>query len=195
MSAMAPKPFAPKPFISKPFAPKPLAPKPFAPKTTRRGTGLSSDAALGLVGCSLAAASATFGIVMTMHGPVATLGRSGNFTVFAQLAPRAPAPVAPVSAAPVADPPDVASDRDLDLTATASIPTRTAPTSERAAASTVTLQDASSEAATIKVDGRTVVVRVGDTIPGVGDVLAIIPGATPMLRTTGGVIAAATPER
>ena len=151
-----------------------------AKKSFRRTAGLSTDAALGIAGCTLAAASATFGIVMTLHGPSTTFGKSRDFTVFAQLAPR-PERIE-VAAKGHLD--------ELDLTATASIPKRGAPTSERAPASTVTLQAASADAATILVDGRRELVRVGDTIPGVGEVLAIVPGAIPILRTTGGVITA-----
>ena len=157
---------------------------PTARKNVRRGAGLSTDAALGLAGCSLAAASATFGIVMTMHGPVASFGKSQDFTVFAQLAPRAQAPGGLGTERLGTD-----KSEDLDLTATASIPKRSTPASERAAASSVALQDVSTDAATIMIDGRSSVVRVGDMIPGVGQVLAIVPGTAPMLRTTGGVIA------
>ena len=146
-----------------------------------RRLGLSTDAALGLVGGTLAAASAIFGVAMTLHGPVA--GHSGGFTVFAQLAPRRP----PIEARPV----DTTDTGDLDDTTTASIPKR-APAG---AASTVTLQAADAESATIVVGGRRTVVRVGDLIPGVGAVLAIVPGERPMLRTTGGLIAVAMPAR
>ena len=91
-----------------------------AKKTLRRTVGLSTDAALGIAGCTLAAASATFGIVMTLHGPSSTFGKSREFTVFAQLAPRL-------------EPPDAAGKSrlgELDLTTTASIPARGASASE-----------------------------------------------------------------
>ena len=149
-------------------------------KTLRRTAGLSTDAALGLAGCTLAAASATFGIVMTVHGPVSGLGKSRDFTVFAQFAPRP-------------EPSEAAGKSrldELDLTATASIPKRNPATSERASASSVTLQAADADTATIVVDGRRAIVHVGDAIPGIGEVLAIVPGAAPMLRTTSGVITA-----
>ncbi len=147
-------------------------------KTVRRAALLSGDAALGLFGGTLAAASATFGIAMTLHGPVVDLGKSGNFTVFAQFAPRPR-----VTEAKVPDPnsrPD-----EFDTTATASIPGRPLA---GGAASAVRLQWAGAESATILVNGRSSVVRVGDEIPGVGKVLAIEPGERPMLRTSGGVI-------
>ena len=152
-----------------------------AKKTLRRTAGLSTDAALGVAGCTLAAASATFGIFMTLHGPSSNFGKGSGFTVFAQLAPRTEPP-----------PDAMAKGRlgELDLTATASIPKRAAPQNERAPASSVSLQAASADAATILMDGRRAIVHVGDTIPGIGEVLAIVPGEIPVLRTTGGVITA-----
>ena len=151
-----------------------------AKKILRRSAGRASDAALGIAGGPRAAAAATFGIVMTLHGPSPNSGKSRDFTVFAQLAPRP-------------EPTEVAAKSrldELDLTTTASIPQRSAPASERAPASAGTLQAASADAATILLDGRRAIVHVGDRIPGIGEVLAIVPGTAPMLRTTGGVITA-----
>ena len=150
-------------------------------KPARRIAGVTSDTALSALGCGLAAASATFGIVMAVHGPVANFGKSGEFTVFAQLAPRR-GPAAGKTA-----------PEELDLTETASIPSRAvaASTSERATPASVTLQEATADAATILLDGRATIVRVGDSVPGLGEILAIVPGAKPLLRTTRGVIAAA----
>ena len=148
-------------------------------KVARRGAGLSTDATLGLLGCCLAAASATFGVVMTIHGPLATFGKSGDFTVFAQLAPRAKP--ASIFAKDGVD--------TLDRTATASIPKRAALTSEHASVSSVILQAASPDAATILVDGHSQIVRVGDKIPGVGEILSIVAGERPFIRTSQGLIA------
>ncbi len=151
-------------------------------KPARRGAGLSTDATLGIVGCCLAAASASFGIFMTLHGPLAGFGKSGDFTVFAQLAPRAKAVVVD----------DKRRTDEFDTTATASIPKRAVEvSSETAALSSVTVQTASANLATVLVDGQPRVVRVGDTIPGAGEVLSIIPGARPIIRTSRGLIASA----
>ena len=152
---------------------------------TRKVSALTgNDTVLGALGCCLAAGSATFGIFMILHGPVVNLGTSGNFTVFAQLAPRPQAPTPPDAkgAAP-----------DLDLTSTASIPKREkdATTNEHATPTNVAVQTASAKDATISVDGRTEVVHIGDNIPGVGQILAIVPGANPLVRTSHGLIAAA----
>ena len=153
-----------------------------------RRAGLSSDLTLGIVGGCLAAASATFGIAMTVHGPIASLGTSGNFTVFAQLAPRSDAPRA---AAPEGlGRPSFAAD-DLDRTATASIPARRGSDPASGRIATVTLEKVDADAATILVDGKAQVVRVGDAIPGAGEVLSILGGSRPVLRTSRGLIARA----
>ena len=148
-------------------------------KTVRRGAALSSDATLGIVGCCLAAASATFGVAMTMHGPSSELGKSGNFTVFAQMsAPRArPSINGPIE--------------DLDRTETASIPIREGAilTGESARIKGVTLRSATAEDAVIVIDGRSQIVRVGDRIDVIGEVLAIAPGKRPVVRTSRGLIA------
>ncbi len=160
-----------------------IARKPLAQASAKASGRFDSDRVLGLVGGTLAAASATFGVAMTLHGPVAGLGQSGGFTVFAQLSPRRPPAKSRAAEATEAS--------ELDDSTTASIPRRVSA----GAVSTVTLQGANAESATIVVGGRRTVVRVGDMIPGVGAVLAIVPGERPMLRTTGGLIAAAVPGR
>ena len=156
---------------------------------------LTVDKALGLAGGGLALASASFALYMNLNGP-APRSPGHDFTVFAQLAPRA-TPDATRSERGRPDP-----DEDLDTAVTASIPRRAAisvgperglgpssgGTAGRSAVPTVTLQAAADDGATIAVDGRSRVVHVGDTIPGAGEVLAILPGAHPAVRTSQGVI-------
>ncbi len=161
-------------------------------KAPQRGPALSSDATLGIVGGCLAAAAATFGVAMSMHGPVVGLGSSGNFTVFAQFAPRS----APrrASTPGTAERPDFSLD-ELDRTATASIPARREDSSVDEGAATVILQSASGVEATILVDGAARTVRVGDVIPGAGEVLSILGGNRPLLRTSRRLIAGRVARR
>ena len=136
---------------------------------------VSSDFALGAVGCGLAVVSASFGLYMNVHGPVAH--QPGNdFSVFAQLAPRTSPAQRPDESEP------------LDLTPTASIAAPGA--SRQPTMASMVLQSATADAATISVAGRSLSVRVGDTIPGGGEVLAIYPGARPLVRTSRGTILA-----
>jgi hypothetical protein len=145
---------------------------------------MTSDRALGFVGGGMALASASFGIYMNVHGPApGSLGNSHDFTVFAQLAPHG-------ASAPKASPdrhPDP--DEDLDMTSTASIPGRSRADADPARSSpAVTLESAEGDAATIAVAGQRRIVHVGDTIPGAGEVLAIMPGRRPALKTSQGLI-------
>lgn len=146
---------------------------------------LSTDAALGAAGCGLATVSAAFGLYMVVHGPPAgSLGTSKDFTVFAQLAPRARR----------AEPPSVAKAEDnLDLEATASIPRGNRPPVESrpgvpGIVASMAVERVDGEEATIDVHGRALVVRVGDIVPGAGEVLAITPGARPEIVTSSGRI-------
>lgn len=139
---------------------------------------ITTDAALGAVGCSLAAAAATFGVYMTIHGPSASFGTSKDFSVFAQLAPRR------------------IRHEDLDMTPTASITPRTAAPlppqdPETSIVSGIALSSATEGRAEIILDGEMRSVRVGDMIPGVGEVLAIRTGRDPSVRTAAGLIVAA----
>ena len=149
---------------------------------------LAGDKALGLAGGGMAVAAASFGVYMNVHGPApGALGAGHDFTVFAQLAPRAARP----DARPRLGSPDP--DEDLDTTATASIPRRAGgPVGDapppRPISPSVTLEAAAADGATIAVAGQTRVVHVGDTIPGAGEVLAIQPGPHPSLRTSQGLI-------
>ncbi len=158
---------------------------------------LTADKALGVAGGGLALASASFAVYMNLHGPAS--GSAGHdFTVFAQLAPRA----VPRTAKSEPGRPDP--DEDLDTAVTASIPRRAAisagpggggrdaggETATRPANPAVTLETAAADGATIAVDGESRVVHVGDTIPGAGQVLAILPGPHPSVRTSQGLIVA-----
>lgn len=163
-----------------------------APKPRRAGWRPTADFALGATGCCLAAASAAFGVGMAVHGPVASFGTQKDFTVFAQFAPRDPKGMrkAIASSEPTARAPSAAAD-DLDMTATASIPSpgaSLASAGEAAVIPQVVLEKASADAATVVVAGRSRVVRVGDTVPGAGEILAILPGRRPLLRTSRGLI-------
>ena len=148
-----------------------------ARRPARRGFALTTDMTLGVFGFCLAGASAAFGIGMIVHGPLAGWGTSGNFTVFAQLAPRGR--------------PSAGSRRqqfdDLDETATASIPRPGAP--RQPFGGQVTLQATGADTASIVLDGQARIVHVGDVVPELGTILAIVGGAKPMVRTTRGVIA------
>ncbi len=161
---------------------------------------LTADKALGVAGGGLALASASFALYMNLNGPGSSAS-GHDFTVFAQLAPR----TMPKTEARELGRPDP--DEDLDTAVTASIPrhatmsagperggareasdgTATKPLANPA----VTLETAGADGATIAVDGRSRVVHVGDTIPGAGEVLAILPGAHPAVRTSRGLIVAA----
>ena len=154
-------------------------------KPTRAAFRFTGDHALGVAGVCLAAASAAFGIGMTMHGPTASFGSGHDFTVFAQLAPRRMeggerqvlAGRAKTGAA------------DLDMTATASIPKVADPdTGDTSIIPAVTLEAVGTDSATIAIEGQIRVVRVGDEVPGAGQVLAIMPGERPALKTSRGLI-------
>ena len=145
---------------------------------------VSSDMALGLFGCGLAVASASFGLYMNLHGP-APHEPGQDFSVFAQLAPRdgrtPPAAVKPS--------PGVSPEEPLDMTATASIPKRGGP--QDPAMSSMVLEGSTADGgATITVDGVAMTVHVGDTIPGAGEVLAVYPGRRPLVKTSRGSIVA-----
>ena len=159
---------------------------------------LTADKALGVAGGSLALASASFAVYMNVNGP-ARSASGHDFTVFAQLAPRA----TPSTTRPELGRPDP--DEDLDTAVTASIPRRATvsagprggTTGDAASGDTapgrstnpaVTLQTAAADGATIAVGGRSRLVHVGDTIPGAGEVLAILPGLHPAVRTSQGLI-------
>lgn len=161
---------------------------------------LTLDKALGAVGGGLAAASLGFGVYMNVHGPVAGLGTSHDFTVFAQLAPKRERALR-THADPVAP-----SSEPLDMTSTASIPKSSpaqvsqpdGPTPvaddldpEAQVISSFTLEAASADAATISIEGRTRTVRIGDTIPGAGEILEIRPGRRAAVRTSRGLILSA----
>lgn len=155
--------------------------------SNRSALRLTGDHALGVAGIGLAVASAAFGIGMAMHGPVASLGSGHDFTVFAQLAPRR---IEGGEQQALAGRGRVADD-DLDTTATASIPKadRTGPeTGNAAVIPAVTLEAVGTDSATVAIEGRTRVVRIGDEVPGAGHVIAILPGARPVLKTSRGLI-------
>lgn len=136
---------------------------------------LTTDKLLGLLGGGLAVGSASFGVFMVVHGPVST-APGHDFTVFAQLVPRAHAPST--------------SGADLDTTATASIPKASADNLDVPAKILpgIVLRSSNDYEADIAIDGRLRRVRVGDTIPGAGELLEIMPGGQPVLRTTMGLI-------
>lgn len=161
---------------------------------------LTLDKVLGAVGGGLAAASLGFGIYMNIHGPVAGFGTSHDFTVFAQLAPKRErgSRTHADPAAPSAEP--------LDMTATASIPKPSSAETSRpdvAASATddldagaqvissFTLEAASADSAMISIEGRTRMVRVGDTVPGAGEILEIRAGRRAAVRTSRGLILSA----
>ena len=145
----------------------------------RAGFSPTSDGAIGAAGCCLAVGALAFGVYMNVHGPSAGLGTSKEFSVFAQLAPRANRQATPAR---------TGGDVDLDTTSTASI--RGVDTSGGAQdiIASISLAAADSDAATLMIDGRARRVRVGDDVPGAGEVLAIVPGARPMVRTARGLI-------
>jgi hypothetical protein len=150
---------------------------------------LSSDKILGLFGGGLAAASLGFGVYMNVHGPVASFGHSGDFPLFAQIAGSQTSGATRMSSGPAPGEP-------LDMEATASIQhvSQTVIDAARrsgAVLSSIQLQAASSDAATIVVDGQTRTIRVGDTVPAAGEVLEIRAEPAPLVRTTRGFILSA----
>ncbi len=156
-------------------------------KPTRAAFRFTGDHALGVTGVCLAAGSAVFGIGMALHGPAASFGTGKDFTVFAQFAPH--------TAKPVDRPamPDGTKNgiEDLDMTATASIPKSDAVSPDAGDAAiipAVTLEAVGTDSATVVIGGSSRVVRVGDEVPGAGHVIAILPGAKPMLKTSRGLI-------
>ena len=165
-----------------------------APKSSKAAPAafrFTGDHALGVTGIGLAVASAAFGIGMTMHGPAASLGTGRDFTVFAQLAPRRTDGGERQVLAGRAK----TGTEDLDMTATASIPKAEAASPDAgdgAIIPAVTLEAVGPDSATVAIEGRTRVVRVGDEVPGAGQVIAILPGARPALKTSRGLIVPAT---
>ncbi len=158
-----------------------------SPEPARAAFRFTGDHALGVAGIGLAVASAAFGIGMTMHGPASSLGTGKDFTVFAQLAPhRADGGERQVLAGRTKT-----GSEDLDMTATASIPkaeSASPDTGDAAIIPAVTLEAVGTDSATVAIEGRSRVVRIGDEVPGAGQVIAILPGARPALKTSRGLI-------
>ncbi len=158
-----------------------------SPKPAQAAFRFTGDHALGVTGLGLAVASAAFGIGMTLHGPASSLGTGKDFTVFAQLAPRR----ADGGERQVLAGRAKVGTEDLDMTATASIPKAEvdAPDAgDGAIIPAVTLEAVGTDSATVAIEGRTRVVRVGDEVPGAGQVIAILAGARPALKTSRGLI-------
>ena len=156
-------------------------------KPTRVAFRFTGDHALGVTGIGLAVASAAFGVGMTMHGPASSLGTGKDFTVFAQLAPRR----TDGGERQVLSGRAKVATNDLDMTATASIPKAEAASPDAgngAIIPAVTLEAVGTDSATVAIEGRTRVVRIGDEVPGAGQVIAILPGARPALKTSRGLI-------
>ena len=156
-------------------------------KPTPSAFRFTGDHALGITGVCLASASAVFGVGMTIHGPAASFGSGKDFTVFAQLAPR---PAGSVGRAVVPGRAKAAAE-DLDMIETASIPATSAVAVDVGDAPiipAVTLEAVGTDSATVAIGGLTRVVRVGDEVPGAGQVIAILPGARPVLKTSRGLI-------
>ena len=151
------------------------------PPARLAGFSLTSDGAIGAAGCCLAVGALAFGVYMNVHGPSAGLGTSKDFSVFAQLAPRQPRQATPAT---------TDGDVDLDTTATAAIPRADAAPLGAATRiiPSISLASADADSATLVIDGRARRVHLGDDIPGAGEVLAIVPGARPMVRTARGLI-------
>ena len=143
------------------------------PLSRLAAVSLTSDRAIGAVGCCLAVGALTFGVYMNVHGPAASLGTGHDFSVFAQLAPRLAKPAE--------------KSDELDMTQTASIPghTATAPASVRRG---VTLESADADSATIMIAGQAHLVHVGDELAEIGEVLRISPGRHPEVKTSRGLI-------
>ena len=152
-------------------------------KTTspaRAGFSLSGDGAIGAAGCCLALGALSFGIYMNVHGPASSLGTSNEFSVFAQLAPHQHRQATPAT-----------TDGDVDTTSTATIPRAATAAADGAATRiipSISLASADADHATLMIDGRARRVRLGDEVPGAGEVLAIVPGERPMVRAARGLI-------
>ena len=157
--------------------------KPTPPPARLAGLSLTSDGAIGAVGGCLAVGALAFGVYMNVHGPSASLGTSHDFTVFAQLAPHAPRR---------AEPARTDADAELDTLATASIPAGGVPPSRLPGAgdvpASIIVEAADRDSATLDIDGSLRTVRVGDSLPGAGDIVAIMPGPHPMLKTSRGFV-------
>ena len=149
------------------------------PPARLAGFSLTSDGAIGAAGCCLAVGALAFGVYMNVHGPSAGLGTSKEFSVFAQLAPRAHREATPAR---------TDGDVDLDTASTASIRGVDTSGGAQAIIPSISLAVADADAATLMIEGRARRVRVGDDVPGAGEVLAIVPGARPMVRTARGLI-------
>jgi hypothetical protein len=160
-------------------------------------TGPAIDKLLGLVGGGLAGSSLAFGVYMNIHGPAAGFGQSHDFTVFAQLAGHGgpdrrglPVQTSPTEGSSAYDMVTTgavaAKDRQvLDMTATGSI----SPSSRaNDVLSAVTIEAASDGGAMIVIDGHVKSIHVGDELPELGEILAIVPGPHPLIRTSKGVI-------
>ena len=156
----------------------------YATPARRTGFSLSGDGAIGAAGCCLALGALSFGIYMNVHGPSSSLGASKDFSVFAQLGPRPHRPATPAT---------TEGGADLDTTSTATIPRAEAAAADGTATRiipSISLTSADADAATLMIDGRARRVRLGDEVPGAGEVLAIVPGDRPMVRTARGLIVA-----
>ena len=153
------------------------------------------ERALGLAGCAMACASGTFALYMAAHGPASGFTGGGRYlTVFAQFgggrdAGQAPAgPIQPASAPVV--------PVDIDPVVTGSIPARfqktstaASPGGERPVLANMALRQVDGDSALVEVNDRLGIYRIGDQIPGGGQLLAITQqGGRPALETSKGLI-------
>ena len=155
---------------------------------------LTADKMLGIAGGGLAVSSMGFGLYMNIHGPAASFGHSDYFTVYAQLVGHRAPKIQPEKPMPMPAP---APDDGLDMTATASIAAAPRPKSpidlaiaqaNAAIIQSVTLESVDADSAIVASGGHIRTVRVGDMMPEAGEVLQILSGPRPAVKTSRGFI-------
>ena len=161
----------------------------------------TSEGVLGIAGCAMACASGAFALYMNMQ-PASNGSGSHDFTVFAQMTPRARAERA--ARLDAAHPVTTVGD-EIDPIVTGSIPARLsestasagrrrqttdpATASDTTVLTNVVLRQIDGDSALVEMQDNLVVYKIGQTIPGAGRLIAMTrQDGRPALQTSRGLI-------
>lgn len=147
----------------------------------------SSEGMLGFAGCAIACASGCFALYMNMNGPIAGAGGSHDFTIFAQMTPRARTERM-MHAAPPA-PSDVTAVEEIDPIVTGSIAMPQSKSTAAAILTNVVLRQIDGDSALVEMQDNLIVYKIGQVIPGAGRLMAMTrQDGRPALQTSKGLI-------